>query len=120
MLFARPSAGKHEVIKVSGCNVHRDGAMGSGGISIRSSTGLFSLHSWTGGVKNNIKPNMEEMGHKNVLVQVWTWSGPGPDCYRPSLVVPVLVPEIGSGTGLSGLWSGKNGPRLDQTKLPQH
>ena len=115
-LFAHPSVGKHKVIKVGRHNVHRDGAMSGGGVSIWSSTSLFSLHSWTSGTKNNIKPNVVEMGCKNVLVQVWTQSGLGPDHYRPSLAVPVPVPEIGLGTGLSSLQSSKNGPRPDQTR----
>ena len=51
---------------------------------------------------------------------VWTVSGPGPDQYRRSQAVPVPVPDISSGTGLSGLWSGKNGLGPDQTELPQH
>ena len=51
---------------------------------------------------------------------IWTGSGPGPDQSRRSLAVPVPVPEITSGTGLSGLWSSKNGPGPDQTELPQH
>ena len=89
-------------------------------MSIWSSTSSFSLCSWTGGTKNDIEPNMEEMGCKNVPVWVWTWSGLGPDHYRLSLAVPVPVPEIGSGTRLSSLWSGKNGLGLDQTELPQH
>ena len=89
-------------------------------MSIWSSTGLFSLCSWTGGVKNDIEPNMEEMGRKNVPVQVWTGSGLGPDRYRRSLAVPVPVPEIGSGTRLSSLQSSKNGLGPDQTELPQH
>ena len=36
------------------------------------------------------------------------------------MAVLVLVPKIVSGTGLSGLWSSKNGLQLDQTELPQH
>ena len=51
---------------------------------------------------------------------VWTTSGPGPDRYRRSQAVLVPVPDISSGTGLSGLRSGKNGLGLDQTELPQH
>ena len=51
---------------------------------------------------------------------IWTRSGPGPDRSRQSLAVPVLVPEISSGTGLSSLWSSENGPGPDQTELPQH
>ena len=51
---------------------------------------------------------------------VWTGSGPGPDQSRWSLAVPVPVQEFSSGTRLSGLWSSENGPRPDQTELPQH
>ena len=36
------------------------------------------------------------------------------------MVVLVLVPKIVSGTGPSGLRSGKNGLGPDQTELPQH
>ena len=52
--------------------------------------------------------------------QVWTWSGLGPDQYRQSMMVTVPVPKILSESGLSGLWSGKNGPGPDWTELPQH
>ena len=47
-------------------------------------------------------------------------SGLGPDRYRRSQAVLVPVPDISSGTGLSGLQSGKNGLGPDQTELPQH
>ena len=36
--------------------------MGGGGMSMQSSTDSFFLCSWTSSAKNNIEPNMEEMG----------------------------------------------------------
>ena len=51
-------------------------------------------------------------------------SGPGLDRDQTDIDgswrFPVPVPKILSGTGLSGLRSGKNGPEPDQTELPQH
>ena len=72
VLFALPSMGKHEVIKVGRHDARRDGTVGGGSASIWSSTSSFSLCSWTGSMKNDIEPNVEEMGCKNVPVWVWT------------------------------------------------